>query len=482
MTFRIDKIDVPNKDPFQNDQLERKPVVEFLTELIGRLDGPDVMALYSTFGMGKSTLVRILIECLKKEGHRCIYFDACKVEYATDPLVALVASIDRFTLNLSDLNQKSTYPKHIQKVKELTTALVRTSTVNAINALTSGVIDLEVDLLTAKLSKSMEDANGDVVAKFDQESELFEKFRNELTEAMRLLPNDDTAQQSKNITEPSLIIFVDELDRSRPTFAVQLLERIKYLFDVPGIVFVLALDKKQIKASIKTVYGARINAAESLRRFFNLEYRIPGFYSDRYISSLITQFGLDPRFKERSNPRTQYDRNRFVHFLSFLAVDNELSFRDIEICIKRMRIVMDQTPSNRYLDPVLLAFLIVLHSNYSELYNRIINGYETTEAVNHFLHEPQFPERVGDSVESGPFEREIDIVHACLLMADPDRSRASERIKELKLKKKGFVNFRIQRNQASSILQMIDNTAIFNRSHLSLTQISKIIRSVSRVS
>lgn len=79
-----------------------------------------------------------------------------------------------------------------------------------------------------------------------------------------------------------------------------------------------------------------------------------------------------------------------------------------------MRFVMDQTPSNRYFDPVLLAFLIVLHSNHSELYNRIINGHKTTDAVNRYLHEPINPRLVGDSIERGPFEREIDIVHACL--------------------------------------------------------------------
>lgn len=103
-----------------------------------------------------------------------------------------------------------------------------------------------------------------------QESELFDKFRNELTDGMRLLRNDDTVQQLKNITGPSLVIFVDELDRCRPTFAVQLLERIKHLFDILGIAFVLPLDLGQIVASIQTVYGSKIHAADFSRRFFNL--------------------------------------------------------------------------------------------------------------------------------------------------------------------------------------------------------------------
>ena len=70
---------------FKNDQLDRKPVVEFLSDLIGRLEGPYVMALESRFGMGKSTLARMLIECLNNEDHRCIYLNAWKVDYVTDP-------------------------------------------------------------------------------------------------------------------------------------------------------------------------------------------------------------------------------------------------------------------------------------------------------------------------------------------------------------------------------------------------------------
>jgi len=48
---------------------------------------------------------------------------------------------------------------------------------------------------------------------------------------------------------------VDELDRCRPDFALGLLERIKHLFDVEGIAFVLLVNRSQIEGYIRTVYG-----------------------------------------------------------------------------------------------------------------------------------------------------------------------------------------------------------------------------------
>ena len=205
MTYRIDDIDIPNEDPFQNDKLNRKPVVEFLSKLVGRLDGPFVMALDSSFGMGKSTLVRILIECLKNEGHRCIHFNAWRVDYATDPLVALVASIDRIELGLSDEIQEHKFQEQIQKVKELTTALAKSSIVNAIKVLTSGVVDSEAILLAAKSFESKIDRNRDVVEEFNQESRFFDNFRDELTKAVELLQDGDTVKQSNDTNKPRLV-------------------------------------------------------------------------------------------------------------------------------------------------------------------------------------------------------------------------------------------------------------------------------------
>ncbi len=458
MTYRIDDIDVPASNPFQNDQLGREPVVDFLTGLIGRLNGPFVMALDASFGMGKTTLVSMLIECLKEKGHRCIYFNAWKVDYATDPLVALVANIDRIELGLSNETEK-TYKKHFEELKRITSILARTSAENAIKVLTSGIIDPEAISTAINSTESKNDDDRDLVAEFNRESEMFEKFRAELCEAVELLQKDNTRDESKDKMGSNLVFFVDELDRCRPTFAVQLLERIKHLFDIPNVVFVLSLDKKQIEASIKAVYGEDIDATEYLRRFFNLEYGIPVADTQNYISNLITRFDLDPIFNERKHPIIQYDKTRFVEYLYFLANATGLSLRAIERCITRLRIVMDQTPSDQYLVPILLALLIVLHSKKPELFDQIIIGQVPLKETIQYLN----------SLPDGKLsQHNINVLHAYLLIADPDTERSRERIA-------GLESGRISNEQTQRLLEIIGSIRRTNGTQISLTEIAKKI-------
>ena len=95
MVYRIPALDVPADEPLRNDALERRPSVEFLIRLIARAGGPFVLALDSPWGTGKTTLVRMLEAELKRQDFCCITLNAWQVDYVTDPLVALVSSIDR---------------------------------------------------------------------------------------------------------------------------------------------------------------------------------------------------------------------------------------------------------------------------------------------------------------------------------------------------------------------------------------------------
>ncbi len=71
-----------------------------------------------------------------------------------------------------------------------------------------------------------------------------------------------------------VFIFIDELDRCRPSYAISLLEEIKHLFDVPGFVFVLSINKSQLEQSISAVYGEKFDARNYLDRFFDKTYRL----------------------------------------------------------------------------------------------------------------------------------------------------------------------------------------------------------------
>ncbi len=458
MIYRINDLEVPPGKPFQHDSLERKPLVEFLTGLIGRLDGPFVMALDSPFGSGKTTLIRMLMEDLKGQGHPCIYFNAWKVDYATDPLVALVSSIDR--IDLGTEQEIEEYQKHLAFIKKVTTLLAKQSVIAGVKGLTSGLVNLD-EIVKAINPEETTDTNRDIVEEFNQERDLLGKFRKELEKAVKLLPT--VGEKPRN-----LVFFIDELDRCRPTFAIQLLERIKHLFDVPNIIFVLSIDKKQIEASTKAVYGAEIDATEYLLRFFDLEYGIPIVDTQRYIDSLITRFNLDPVFEERiSNSEAVRDRQHFVEFFTLLTNAMGLTLRAQERCITRLQIVMDQTPSNHYLHPILVALLIVLRSNQSDLYNRFIRGEESPDNVMEFLTSlPGWKDRTDGSTK---------LIHAYLLLADPDLDRASQRNEELESAvQTGNDQF------ASSLMRMKTSIPGY-RYNLSLAPVLAKIDLVSRV-
>lgn len=72
-----------------------------------------------------------------------------------------------------------------------------------------------------------------------------------------------------------LVIFIDELDRCRPTFAIETLERIKHYFDDERIIFVVSVNKEQLIHTISKFYGASFDATAYLNKFFDMNIYLP---------------------------------------------------------------------------------------------------------------------------------------------------------------------------------------------------------------
>ncbi|MBS7080497.1 MAG: hypothetical protein KH077_02845 [Collinsella sp.] len=65
------------------------------------------------------------------------------------------------------------------------------------------------------------------------------------------------------------IIFIDELDRCRPEFAIKVLEQAKTLFQQDNIVVVYSTDITQLAHSLQGVYGPRFDGRKYLERFYD---------------------------------------------------------------------------------------------------------------------------------------------------------------------------------------------------------------------
>lgn len=414
MAYRLTQLEVPTDNPFKNDALERRPIVEFLAGLIQRTGGPFVLALDSPWGTGKTTLVRMLEAELRTKNFSCIYFNAWQVDYVTDPLVALVSSIDRVDLGLDGKGEAS-FKEHMKTVRRVTSLVAKRTAIATAKALTAGALDLEGEIEDA-VTELAGDSVNDIVESFQKESELLGKFKSELEKAIAQLP---TAEK-----KDTLVFFVDEIDRCRPTFTIELLERIKHLFDIPHILFVLSLDKSQLEASIKAVYGEGIDAPEYLRRFIDLEYLIPTVKTKPFIESLFKRFELNNIFAQRTHHELQSDKANFVSFFSDLAQAVPLTLRAQERCLTLLRIVMDQTPNDHYLEPILVALLIVLKASNPKLFLNLCNGNASAKDTMSYLE--GLPG--GEKVVSG---RQGVIIEAYLIASDDNYESRSKSIADL---------------------------------------------------
>ena len=374
MKHRLPDLEVPSNNPFLNDALERKPLVEFLAGLIGRLEGPFVLALDSPWGSGKTTIVRMLQAKLATDQFQCVYFNAWKVDYVTDPLVALVSALD--DIHLTEAGAEAAFRGHMKTAKKITSAIAKRAVVAGVKAATLGILDIEDDLEKLAADATAEVA-GNLVDAFLKEKQALEKFRLEVEKAAEQL----RAAGKKE----TLVFFVDELDRCRPTFAIEMLERIKHLFDVPNIVFVLSVDKSQLEASTAAVYGEKINAPEYLRRFIDIEYALPLPRGKKFTEALFVRFNLDEIFAKRTHEQLRYDRQTFIDFFSLMADATHLSLRARERCLTRLVVVMEQTPENDFLFPPLVALLIVLRTAKPDLFAALKIGTASAADVMGYL-------------------------------------------------------------------------------------------------
>ncbi len=83
-----------------------------------------------------------------------------------------------------------------------------------------------------------------------------------------------------------LVIFIDELDRCKPTFAIQLLERIKHYFSNDQITFVFSVNTTELQHTIKQYYGTDFNATRYLDRFFDFRIDLPPANMNKFYQHL----------------------------------------------------------------------------------------------------------------------------------------------------------------------------------------------------
>lgn len=235
--------------------------------------------LNGAWGTGKTFFVdnwKLLVE---QQGHIGIKIDAWESDYLDDPLTIIIAEI------IEQLKGRCNDLQFHEQEKKVANALVQ---------LKSALPAIAKALISIFLGKDAADSIGSIVEAIAKTGIEHQKYEPDLNmgelglEATRAHIRHkqfikdfkdevgklvDIAQPDK--TDKKVFIFIDELDRCRPTYAIEMLETVKHLFDIPNFVFVFSTDTKQLQHSIKAVYGQDFDSHEYLSRFFEQRLTLP---------------------------------------------------------------------------------------------------------------------------------------------------------------------------------------------------------------
>ncbi len=352
----------------EKDIFRRKEFGERLAKLIENSNDDLVIALDSNWGGGKTTFIKMwqgYVQHQRSPGFKTFYFDAFQNDYQQDPFLALITELYQLLENEPEAKKKLFKEKASNVAKSLFRGSLKLGTRTATGGLLDGTI---IDHIEEDISKLVSEQVDSII---EERLNNSVKDKNALFEFRAHLEN--IAKQE----EETVVFIIDELDRCKPDFALKLIEQIKHLFSVPGITFLLVLNRTQLEESIKSEYGNGINASEYLQKFVNLWLTLPRkidleqFHSNddgvKYVRHV---------FKEMLNEGEEDPNLDSINLLCELVKFNKPSFREIEQILSYFAVIRNLSKPNTKYYPhyqVIYAFLAYVRVNNPSLFKKINN-------------------------------------------------------------------------------------------------------------
>lgn len=364
-----DEIDIPKEkegDPFKNCALDRKKYADILTDIVSVYSKSGcVLALNGEWGSGKTTFVKMWKQQLEKEKFKTLYFNAWESDYTTDPLIAM----------LSEFKSLKSKNSNYKKLISAGGRIALSAGVVIIKDLIKKTTGVDSDAIGAAVNE-ISNIGNDYLAEYEKQKSSFEEFKKYLKKFVE-----------SNVSEGKpIVFFVDELDRCNPTYAVKVLERIKHLFDIPQIVFVLAVNKKQLGCAIQGYFGSnQMNANAYLRRFIDIEYTLPEPDMEKYCLLLYDTYGFKDFFenpdRRKSFPDTD-EKEDFLEIASSITQDSHLSLRTVDKIFAHTRLTLLGFKENTYLFPDMFFLLCYWKITDTEFYKNIkIHKYSIQQLI-----------------------------------------------------------------------------------------------------
>lgn len=350
----------------KTDVLGRNVKIKEFIKILFAISDTNIISLDGDWGTGKTFFVKQVIEtlkCLCIEDYNVhpdiqqfvdnlkkdfedmdtlnqvypIYFNSWEYDSNEDPLLTIIYSIIEQNPMLKDFSNVS------ESIKEKIIRIISSFKVGLSYSDESGrSVGLEVQYDPHR----KQNITRDVISI----ESLKETFRDLLTELK-------IGQANK------LIIFIDELDRCNPNFAVKLLERVKHFFDDEEYIFVFSTNILQLQHTVKKFYGEGLDGYSYLDNFFDLSFSLPNINIQEYINSLKL-VDLD------SNDYIDICIKEITKILNF-------SLRKCNRYIKLISLsynIMKRNGSNVLGKHILFPIMLAIKMDNINIYNKIISG------------------------------------------------------------------------------------------------------------
>ena len=368
--LKVEEPVVNSGNPWEDDLLARQEIATRLTNLVATQEPPLTVSIHGQWGTGKTFMLRRWQKELEGQKFKAIYFNAWEDDFCDDPLLAILGQLSE------------------------------SFKVGKLNTLTAKVVDIAIPLLQKNLLSVLSKTTG-LTLDFEQREQPGKAILAEYLaqRAKKDELKENLAKISLSVfeeTEHPLIFIIDELDRCRPTFAIELLERVKHIFDIPHMVFVFGINRDELCKSLSSVYGD-INTDVYLRRFFDFEFNLPESDSQEFAKNLIGRYGIDSAFMSLANANAHpdhiydienYDIENYMSFLPRLWNALDLSLRDIDYGIRLLALLARNLPPRYFTHPYLLTVLIAMKFKKPEFYRSLMTGnFRTSEIVDYMDRE-----------------------------------------------------------------------------------------------
>lgn len=354
-------VEIPKDDPFKNDLLGRKESAEVFTSLLGKMVGPCVMAVDAAWGTGKTTFINMWAQYLRNDGFKVVNLNAWETDFTGDPFLAISSEItdqlkDPANQSLTD-KLLATRTAAVEVAKRAAPAIIRVAT--------AGIFDIS-PLIEKEIGQALGSFAEDRLSKFRESQGSLAEFRESL---------ESLAQEvAENCGGRPLVIVIDELDRCRPSYAVELLEVAKHLFSVDHVFFVLAVNRAELAHSIKAIYGEGFGAEGYLDRFFDIDIQLPAVERKQLIEYTTEVLGFKEYFNRTNDAAGQREFHNVTSLLTEFLDSPDLSLRTIEQSLNRLGLLFASLRSDVPTLGIAATVALILRVHQPLLLQRFING------------------------------------------------------------------------------------------------------------